>query len=73
MKDVIKSMIATIIDAEEKDTNQFVIEDMVVNLKQLLNIFEETINCPSNWRDLREELQEEFEADQFILDILSEY
>lgn len=73
MKTIIENMIATIVAAEDRNVSQAVIEDMVINLKDLLRTFEITINCPSNWRDLRYELQEEYQDDQYILDILSEY
>ena len=49
-----------------------IIEDMRSNLKRLLNQFATTSNCPSNWRNLRVELQEEYKDNEFILDIIKE-
>ena len=55
-----------------KNINYLIIEDMRSNLKRLLNQFATTSNCPSNWRNLRVELQEEYKDNEFILDIIKE-
>lgn len=73
MKEVIENMIATIVKADDEDTSTFVLEEMAINLKELLSVFEMTINCPSNWRSLRDDLLDEYADDQFIVDIISEF
>lgn len=52
MKEIIKSMI----EQAEAEENYSLME----NIKQLIDKFSETINCPSNWRSIGEELAKEY-------------
>ena len=56
------------------------IKEMIINAKKhndyelanfayrLMDEFAMTINCPSKWRDIGEEMTEEFKGDDWILD-----
>ena len=39
-------------------------------VKQLIDEFATTINCPSNWRDIGEELAEEYKDNSWVYDEL---
>ena len=39
-------------------------------VKQLLDEFASTINCPSNWRDLGTELEKEYDSNSWVYEQL---
>ena len=39
-------------------------------VKQLIDEFATTINCPSNWRDIGEEIAEEYKDNSWVYDEL---
>lgn len=69
MYNICKNMLETIMSIEDYWSD---IQDLQDLYADLLSRFEETINCPSNWRDIRERLREEYKDDNFALDIIGE-
>ena len=39
-------------------------------VKQLIDKFSETVNCPSNWRDIGEKLAEEYDCSSWVYEEL---
>ena len=67
MINIVKSIIETVQECKnsgEYDT-AFGLADIVKNLIDEMAI---TINCPSNWRDIGEELAEEYQDDDWIME-----
>ena len=62
-----KNMLETIMNIEDYWSD---IQDLQDLYSELLRQFENTINCPSNWRDIKERLQEEYKDNNFALDII---
>lgn len=60
MKENIKRMIEY---AEQND--DYELADII---KEIIFKFAITINCPSNWRDIGEELAEEYSDNEWIMD-----
>ena len=62
MKDTIKEMIA-----QAEDEGNF---ELICWIKEILNEFALTFNCPSNWRDLGTELEREYPKDSWVYENL---
>ena len=60
MKEIILSMAN--LASKNKDDNDYA---QMENIKQLLSTFAQTINAPSNWREIGEELKKEFDEDDW--------
>ena len=58
MEDIIREMIW---QAEKEDNCQ-----LIRYVKQLIDEFATTINCPSNWRDIGSKLVEEYEPSTWV-------
>lgn len=58
--------IRLMIDQAETDENYSLIE----YVKQLIDEFAMTINCPSNWRDIGEKLAEEYDECDWVYENL---
>lgn len=58
--------IRLMIEQAETEENYSLIE----YVKQLLDEFASTVNCPSNWRDLGTKLAEEYEPDTWVYEEL---
>lgn len=56
MKDTIKNLIKL----AEETTDSYAQDELVVAIENLLYTLSTTINCPSDWRDIAEELAEEY-------------
>ena len=67
MYNICKNMLETIMKIEDYDSD---IQDLQDLYSELLEQFVNTINCPSNWRDIKERLQEEYKDSNFALDII---
>lgn len=67
MYNICKSMLETIMSIEDYWSD---IQDLQDLYSELLEQFVNTINCPSNWRDIKERLQEEYKDNDFALDII---
>lgn len=67
MKNIVKSIIKT---AQEcKDAGDYDIAFKLAEIvEDLIYKMEITINCPSNWRDIGEELAEEYHGDDWIME-----
>lgn len=66
MKKIIKRLIRI---AEQ--TEEFIARESILNeVKDLINEFATTYNCPSNWRDIGEELAEEYKGNHDIYEAL---
>ena len=70
MYKICKNMLETIMSIEDYYDKIQELQDLYADI---LSQFEETINCPSNWSDIRERLKEEYKDDNFALDIIGEY
>lgn len=42
-------------------------EDLMECVRDILDTLQDTINAPSNWRDIKERLQEEYKNDNDVL------
>lgn len=42
-------------------------EDLMECIRDILDTLQDTINAPSNWRDIKERLQEEYKNDNDVL------
>lgn len=60
MKEIILSMIT--LASKNKDDNDY---DQMKNIKQLLSFFAQTINAPSNWREIGEQLKDTFDENDW--------
>lgn len=65
MKNLIKEMIIN-----AKNHNDYELANFIY---KLMSEFAVTINCPSNWRDIGEELAEEFNGDEWIMEFCKLY
>jgi len=62
MEDIIKEMIA-----QADDECNF---DLIRSIKDILDKFASTLNCPSNWRDLGSGLAGEYPGDSWVYENL---
>ena len=69
MKDIIKNLINIVEKTENIDIDtKYKILDEIKSLIYQLVI---TCNCPSNWRDIAEELAEEYANNSFVYEALN--
>lgn len=70
MEDIIKDMIEKAV--YYKDELGFIDEayDLISFTRELINDFANTINCPSNWRDIGEKLANEYSEDSWVFENL---
>ena len=66
MKNTIKRLIRFADTVEDFDTR----ERLLTEVKDLINEFATTYNCPSNWRNIGEELAEEYKDNIDIYEAL---
>lgn len=66
MKETIKNLINIAEQTENIDTKYKILEE----IKNLIYEFATTINCPSNWRNIAEELAEEYADNNFVYESL---
>lgn len=67
MKETIKNLINIAVKTEDLD-----IKDAILNeIKNLIYELATTYNCPSNWRDIAEELAEEYLNNNDIYEALN--
>ena len=69
MKRIIQRLISTAETTEDFDTRDALLEE----IRDIINEFARTYNCPSNWRDIAEELAEEYKDNQDIYEALRLY
>lgn len=62
MYDIIKNMIK---QAEAQENY-----DLIEYVRQLIYEFSDTINCPSNWRDIGERLVQEYDCGTWVYEEL---
>lgn len=67
MYEICKDMLETIMRIEDYWSDIQRLQDLY---SELLTRFEYTINCPSNWSDIKERLKEEYKDNDFALDII---
>ena len=65
MKEIIKSLLDRAID--EKDF------ELAVTASDLMGELAGTYNCPSNWRNILEELYEEYKDNEWIIEAVFEF
>lgn len=66
MKEIVKELLEVAMNTEDYE-NQEKLQEIV---KDLVWELEDTINCPSNWRSIKEELVEEYQDNNDALFIL---
>ena len=69
MKKIIKNLISIAEKTENLDTKYEILNE----IKNLIYTFAIAYNCPSNWRDIAEELAEEYADNSFIYEALQLY
>ena len=70
MENIIKEMIEKAIYYEEKIGRVDEARELIRFVKDLIDKFALTINCPSNWRSIGELLAEEYKDNSWIYDEL---
>lgn len=70
MKQIIKDMIEKAIWYYEKIDRVDEALELIRFVKDLIEEFADTINCPSNWRSIGEELAEEYKDNNWIYEEL---
>ena len=66
MKETIKNLINIAEKTEDIDTQIEILDEV----RNLIYDLARTINCPSNWRDIAEELAKEYEDNNFVYEAL---
>lgn len=66
MKDIVRNLLEVAMNSEDYNTR----EELGDLVDELLSQFAYTINCPSNWRSLREDLIEKYQDNDDALYIL---
>lgn len=61
MKEIIKNLIAIAEKTEDIDAQYEIMEE----IRKLIYEFAIIINCPSNWRDIGEELAKEYDTTEY--------
>lgn len=69
MKKTIKNLIAIAEQTEDLNIQEAILKEVAY----LIYVFATTINCPSNWRDIAEELAEEYKDNNDIYEALQLY
>ena len=57
---MLKETIKEIIELAMNEENYLLRENLMEKVKDIIDILQDTINAPSNWRNIKEELQEEY-------------
>ena len=70
MKETIKDMIEKAIWYYEQIDRIDEAYELIRFVRELIEKFAETINCPSNWRDIGTELVEEYKDNSWVFDEL---
>lgn len=70
MKNTIKDMIEKAIWYYEQIDRVDEAYELIRFVRELIDKFAETINCPSNWRDIGTELAEEYKNNSWVFDEL---
>ena len=70
MKETIKDMIEKAIWYYEQIDRVDEAYELIRFVRELIDKFAETINCPSNWRDIGTELATEYKDNSWIFDEL---
>ena len=70
MKDTIKEMIEKAIWYYEQIDRVDEAYELIRFVRDLIEEFAETINCPSNWRDIGTELATEYKDNSWVFDEL---
>ena len=70
MKETIKDMIEKAIWYYEQIDRVDEAYELIRFVRELIDKFAETINCPSNWRDIGMELAEEYKYNSWVFDEL---
>ena len=70
MKEIIKDMIEKAIWYYEQIDRVDEAYELIRFVRELIDKFAETINCPSNWRDIGTELAEEYKDNSWVFDEL---
>ena len=70
MKETIKDMIEKAIWYYEQINRVDEAYELIRFVRELIDKFAETINCPSNWRDIGTELAEEYKDNSWVFDEL---
>lgn len=70
MKETIKDMIEKAIWYYEQIDRVDEAYELIRFVRELIDKFAETINCPSNWRDIGTELAEEYKDNSWVFDEL---
>lgn len=70
MKDIIKDMIERAVCYYEQIDRVDEAFELIRYVRDLIENFAETINCPSNWRDIGTELAEEYKENSFVFEEL---
>ena len=66
MKNTIKRLISIAENTDDVDTQWELFEE----IEAILGKFASTMNCPSNWRSIGEELVEEYKDNKLVYDSL---
>lgn len=66
MKEIIKNLINIAEKTKDIDMQLEILDEV----KNLIYELARTINCPSNWRDIAEELAEEYADNNFVYESL---
>lgn len=70
MKNIIKEMIERAIYYKETIGNIDEAQELIRFVRNLIGMFAETINCPISWRNIGEEIAEEYKDNSWIYDKL---
>lgn len=70
MKETIKDMIEKAIYYMDELGNKDEALELIRFVRDLISKFSQTINCPSNWRDIGTELAEEYKESGWVFDEL---
>ena len=66
MKDIVRNLLECALNCDDLKIKAELEEEV----RNLLDKFVYTINCPSDWRSIKEELQEEYANDNDALEII---
>lgn len=61
-----EELVRKMIEEADRDKNYSLIE----YVKDIVNELAVTVNCPSNWRDIGEELAREYDSDSWVYENL---
>ena len=61
MKNTLKALILLALNTDDQE----LYEELTEHINDILSNLEETINCPSNWREIQEELKEDPDCSNF--------